>query len=99
MPILYCCLTVLPLILFFWYGSLLLFVWRQARLFKQNQNEKEYLEGLTEKQKQCKGKRKKNYLLYLMILTLKGQGREKEARQMLPFLRSDPLLGIKKEAM
>ncbi len=83
--------------IFFAYCFTYLLIWLQnVREYRLAKNKEQYLFKLEAKHKRCRVGRKKNFLLYLSILALRDLGKEEEAKKLIPFLKSDRLLGIKK---
>ena len=81
-----------------WLCDLLIFRTRREREFARRKTDAQYLAQLIALQKKCRHPQKKNYLLFLIIRSLSARGEEKRAESLRPFLRSDGLLGVKKEA-
>ncbi|MBR3837608.1 MAG: hypothetical protein IKJ74_05605 [Clostridia bacterium] len=79
-------------------ADLLIFVYRENKAFLNRKGEILYRYQLEEKHKVKRCGRKKNYLLYLLIQTFSAQGELQRGKALLPFLKEDSLLGIKKEA-
>lgn len=87
-------LTFVFLTLFICYLDLLIFFFREKKKYEKEGNEKEYLEKLEKRHKKSKHPFKKNLLLYLICLASAKQGFENKAKRLIPFVRTDVLLGI-----
>lgn len=94
LAILFGALTLVFLVLFILYLDLLCFFFRERKRFMKENKDREYLLDLEKRQKKKKHPQKKNLLLYLICLTSMVQGYENKAKRLLPFVRTDIILGI-----
>ncbi len=93
--VLFGALFVFSLFLLLYFLDRLKFYQREMGAFQKSKFDPEYLNCLRSRQKRVKRKYRKNLLLYLICQALVAQGEEKKARELFPFLRDDPLYGIK----
>lgn len=98
LAILFGILTLFFFLLLVYYLELLLFFFRERKRYGQQRGEECYLRDLEEKHKKTKHPQKKNFYLYLICLALSSSDEEKKANRLLPFLKNDPLLGVKKDS-
>ena len=66
------------------------------KLYEKNKNDLCYQTVLEKKMKRKKHPQKKNYLLFLYCNCLEECGESERAKALLPMIRPDPILGIKK---
>lgn len=83
-------------LLFLYHLDLILFFYREKKRFEKSEKMGDYISYAEKKLKKTKHPQKKNLFRYLLYLTFLSQGKENKAASLFPFLRSDPLLGIKK---
>ena len=85
--------VLLCIILFF---LLLLFVFLyEKKSYQKGKGTKSYRDALRRRYVRSKLPRFKNLRLYFLILDYTCRGEEKRAAELSPFLRTDPLFGIK----
>ncbi len=77
--------------------DLILFFYREKNRFLKRKEVVEYRTFLENKQKKTKHFQKKNFYLYLFILLLWEEGEKEKGEGLLPFLKNDLLLGIRKK--
>lgn len=94
LAVLFGSLTLLFLVLFICYLDLLIFFFRERKRFFKEEKSRDYLENLEKRHRKTKHFQKKNFLLYLICLASVSQGYPKKAENLLPFVRTDILLGI-----
>lgn len=92
-------LTILFFLLFLYFGALLLLQRRLSRDFKRFWNSRRFLEDLRRYHKIAKIPQIQNLLLYFILRIYQKQEEEDKAKKLLPFLKDDPLLGIKKDSL
>ena len=90
--------SVLALLLFSYLLDLAFFCFHRERDFLNHGCEREFLLRLEAEHKTKKHPQKKNYLLHLIIKTLRKQNETEKAEQLSQFLKSDFLLGIIKRS-
>ena len=96
--VLFAVLSAFLFLSFCYLADLLIFIYRENKIFQLQKEDPAYRFQLEERHKGKKSGRKKNYLLYLLIQTFLLQGEQKRGESLIPFLKNDSLLGIKKEA-
>ncbi|MBR2615894.1 MAG: hypothetical protein IKC69_04380 [Clostridia bacterium] len=79
--------------------DLFLFYLRYQRLLCREKMDKVLLKRLEARHKKTKHPIKKNLFLYWSILVLLELGEGEKATGLLPFLKDDALMGIKKEGI
>lgn len=87
------------LLLTLYFFHLLLFVRKEKRGFEKVTDFQKYVLMLENKRKRTHQKRKKNYYLYLICLSLVKAGNCEKALRLAPFLRRDRLLNVSKDFM
>lgn len=91
-------LSVFLLSVMIYLADLVLFIRWENKRFLEMKADPSYRILLEEKHKVEKNGRKKNYLLYLLIQAFFVQGEIERGKSLVPFLKNDRLMGIKKEA-
>lgn len=76
--------------------DLALFVFRENKRFVKEKMSRIYQSELQKKMKQIRHPQKKNYLLSLYLESLQACEAWERAQALLPLLRADPILGIKR---
>ena len=89
-------LLCLVLLFLLYYFVLLLNWFFAVKEYRSAANKEEYFTHTEARYKKCREGRGKNLLLYLSILALRDMKKNEEAEKLLPFLKEDFLLGIKK---
>ena len=89
-------LLALAALFLLYYSSILLNWFCLVREYRSAKNKETYFALVEARHKKCREGRKKNLLLYLSILALRDLEKNEEAEKLLPFLKEDFLLGIKK---
>lgn len=90
-------LSAVFFIAFLYFLELLLFFEKETKRFQRESKGENYLSELSEREKKAKSRRKKNFLLYLRCKGHEIRGEADQAEKLLPFVRNDRLLEIKKE--
>lgn len=96
--VLFLILTLVFLSFTIYFLDLYLFVKRVEKVGVSQSGEEAYFAKMEAAYGKEKNKRKKNFYLFCLIQEKKRLGKEEDARVLLPFLKDDPILGIKKEA-
>ena len=91
-------LGTLALLLFSYLLDLSIFCLHREKEFSSHGYDRDFLLRLEREHKNKIHPQKKNYLLHLIIKTLRRQNETVKAEQLSVFLKSDFLLGIKKRS-
>ena len=86
--------VLLSFLVFLYTLDLILFLFREKKIFEDEFDQKEYLARLELKQKKERHPQKKNYYLYLICLVFSATNQKEKAQRLVPFLKKDPLLGV-----
>ena len=81
-------------LLLLYFLQLLFFFQKETKLFSASCKEEEYLDGLSEREKKVRSKRKRNFLLYLRLKSHECRGEQEKAESLIPFIKKDRLFDI-----